>query len=117
MIQAIGKKGKVIGENAPLPAVSERFALIKAMLESLGFDLPCLGSTIPGVKDILHYEELMFDPLEEESLLQKIRGFFSDRQFFDKVKILCQERKDVFLFDWKERVFEMITGTPTSLIK
>lgn len=88
-----------------------------AMLEALGVGLACMGSNIPGIKDILQYEDLMFDPLEEESLLQKIQGFFSDKQFFDKVKILCQERKDIFVFDWKERVFEMITGAPTSLIK
>ncbi len=88
-----------------------------ALLEALGVGLACMGSNIPGIKDILHYEDLMFNPLEEESLLQKIQGFFSDRQFFDKVKLLCQERKDVFVFDWEERVFEMITGTPTSLIK
>ncbi|MGA2318552.1 MAG: glycosyltransferase family 4 protein [Thermodesulfobacteriota bacterium] len=98
-----------------LPSLNE--GMPNAMLEALGLGLPCLGSTIPGVKDILQYEELMFDPLEEESLLQKIQGFFSDRQFFDKVKRLCQERKDIFVFDWEERVFEMITGTPTSLIK
>jgi threonine dehydrogenase-like Zn-dependent dehydrogenase len=31
MIQAIIKKGKVIGENVPLPLVSERSALVKVM--------------------------------------------------------------------------------------
>jgi glycosyltransferase involved in cell wall biosynthesis len=98
-----------------LPSLSE--GMPNAMLEALGVGLACMGSNIPGIKDIFHYEDLMFDPLEEESLLQKIQGFFSDRQFFDKVKRLCQERKDVFAFDWEERVFEMITGTPTSLIK
>jgi glycosyltransferase involved in cell wall biosynthesis len=98
-----------------LPSLSE--GMPNALLEALGAGLPCMGSNIAGIKDILQYEELMFDPLEEESLLQKIQGFFSDRHFFDKVKRLCQERKDVFVFDWKERVFEMITGTPTSLIK
>jgi glycosyltransferase involved in cell wall biosynthesis len=98
-----------------LPSLSE--GMPNALLEALGVGLACMGSNIPGIKDILHYEDLMFDPLEEESLLQKIQGFFSDRQFFDKVKRLCQERKDVFVFDWEERVFEMITGTPTSLIK
>ncbi len=98
-----------------LPSLSE--GMPNALLEALGVGLACIGSNIPGIKDILHYEDLMFDPLEEESLLQKIQGFFSDRQFFDKVKILCQERKAVFVFDWEQRVFEMITGTPTSLIK
>ncbi len=98
-----------------LPSLSE--GMPNALLEALGVGLACMGSNIPGIKDILHYEDLMFDPLEEESLLQKIQRFFSDRQFFDKVKRLCQERKDVFVFDWEERVFEMITGAPTSLIK
>ena len=98
-----------------LPSINE--GMPNALLEALGVDLACKGSNIPGIKDILHYEDLMFDPLKEKSLLQKIQGFFSDRQFFDKVKRLCQERKDVLVFDWEERVFEMITGTPTSLIK
>jgi hypothetical protein len=31
MIQAIIKKGEVIGENVPLPLVSERSALVKVM--------------------------------------------------------------------------------------
>ncbi len=98
-----------------LPSLSE--GMPNALLEALGVGLVCMGSNIAGIKDILHYEDLMFDPLEEESLLQKIQGFFSDRQFFDKVKRLCQERRGVFVFDWEERIFEMITGTPTSLIK
>jgi glycosyltransferase involved in cell wall biosynthesis len=89
-----------------LPSLSE--GMPNALLEALGVGLACMGSNIPGIKDILHYEDLMFDPLEEESLLQKIQGFFSDRQFSDKVKRLCQERKDVFVFDWKEKAFEMI---------
>jgi glycosyltransferase involved in cell wall biosynthesis len=89
-----------------LPSLSE--GMPNALLEASGVGLACMGSNIPGTKDILHYEDLMFDPLEEESLLQKIPGFFSDRQFVDKVKRLCQERKDVFVFDWKERAFEMI---------
>jgi len=88
---------------------STREGMPNAMLEALGVGLPCMGSNIPGIKDILHYEDLMFDPLEKESLLQKIQGFFSDRQFFDKVKRLCQERKKAFTFDWKEKVFQMAT--------
>lgn len=90
-----------------LPSLSE--GMPNAMLEALGSGLPCMGSNIPGIKDIFQYEDLMFDPLEEESLLQKIQGFFSDRQFFDKVKALCEERKEVFHFDWSERVFQMVT--------
>jgi glycosyltransferase involved in cell wall biosynthesis len=88
-----------------------------AMLEALGAGLPCIGSKIAGVKDILQHEDLMFDPHDEKTVVDKIQQLFTDRQFLDKVKRLCQERKNVFVFDWKERVFEVITGTPTSLIK
>jgi glycosyltransferase involved in cell wall biosynthesis len=108
---------KILGAADLFVLPSTKEGMPNALLEALGVGLPCMGSNIPGIKDILHYEDLMFDPLEEESLLQKIQGFFSDRQFFDKVMRLCQERKDIFVFDWKERVFEMITGTPTSVIK
>ena len=79
------------------------------LLEALGLNLPCLGSNIPGIKDILQYEELMFDPSDEEALSTKIKQFFSDDQYFQKIKGLCQERKRAFLFDWKERMFQAVT--------
>lgn len=80
------------------------------MLEALGSDLPCIGSNIPGIRDILQYEELMFDSLNEKAIVQKIWRFFSDNEFYKKLKCLCQERKKVFLFDWKEKVFQMVVG-------
>jgi glycosyltransferase involved in cell wall biosynthesis len=80
------------------------------MLEALGCDLPCLGSRIPGIEDILQYEELMFDPSDEETVVTKIKQFFSDDQYSRKIKGLCQERKKAFIFDWKERMFQTVTG-------
>jgi len=93
-----------------LPSLSE--GMPNALLEALGAGLPCLGSNIAGVKDILQYDELLFDPLNENNLGDKIRRFFSDCQFYDKVKNFCQGRKGVFNFDWKERVIEMVLGRP-----
>jgi glycosyltransferase involved in cell wall biosynthesis len=97
------------------PSLSE--GMPNAMLEALGVGLPCMGSNIAGIKNILQYEELMFVPQDEKALTNKIQQFFTEKQFFDKVKRLCQQRKDLFVFDWKERAFEMITETSTSLIK
>ena len=55
----------------------------------------------------------MFDPLDEKAIAQKIERTFTDSQFFDTVKELCQERKKVFIFDWKEKLFQMTTkSTP-----
>ncbi len=47
-----------------------------AMLEALGLDLPCLGSNIPGIKDILQYDELLFDPFDVESFSSEFKGYF-----------------------------------------
>jgi glycosyltransferase involved in cell wall biosynthesis len=98
-----------------LPSLSE--GMPNSMLEALGAGLLCIGSNIPGIRDILEYDELTFDPHDENALFVKIYQLFSDQQFFHKIKKICQKRKDSFDFDWKEKVFEMITETPTSLIK
>ena len=96
-----------------LPSLSE--GMPNAMLEALGVGLPCMGSNIAGIKDILQYKELMFDAQDEKTLADKIQQLFTDQQFLDKVKRLCQTRKNVFAFDWKERVFEIVTSTPVGL--
>lgn len=88
---------------------SKKEGMPNVMLEALGFGLPCMGSDIPGIRDILQYNELLFDPLDEKNLVDKIQQVFFDSQFSDKVKRLCQERKEVFEFDWKDRIFQMVT--------
>jgi glycosyltransferase involved in cell wall biosynthesis len=90
-----------------LPSLNE--GMPNAMLETLGFGLPCIGSDIPGIMDILHYEELLFDPQNEIGLVNRIHRFFSDNQFSDKMKRLCEERKETFSFDWKEKLFQTVT--------
>ena len=79
-----------------LPSLNE--GMPNAMLEALGSGLPCMGSNIPGIRDILQYEELMFDPQDEEALVNKIQQLFTDRQFLDKVKRLCQDEKGCLRF-------------------
>ncbi len=99
-----------------LPSKSE--GMPNTMLEALGFDLPCFGSRVPGITDILHYEELMFDPLDEKTIADKIRQIFLNNRFLEKVRDLCQQRKKVFIFDWNERVFQTVTkGIPSATVK
>jgi glycosyltransferase involved in cell wall biosynthesis len=88
---------------------SLREGMPNAMLEALGCDLPCLGSDISGIRDILEYEQLIFDPRDKKTLVTKIQNFFNGRHFFDEVKSLSRERKNAFEFDWKEKVFKTIT--------
>jgi glycosyltransferase involved in cell wall biosynthesis len=91
-----------------LPSKNE--GMPNVMLEALGCDLPCMGSNIAGIEDILSYGELLFDPLDETMLANKLRRVFSDAQYCSQIERLCQGRKVAFIFDWKKKVFEMVTG-------
>jgi glycosyltransferase involved in cell wall biosynthesis len=93
-----------------LPSLSE--GMPNALLEALGLNMACMGSWIPGIKDILQYEELMFDPEDGRAIADKVNRFLSDEQHANHILQLCHERKNNFLFDWKERAFQMITQRP-----
>ncbi|MEM2117384.1 MAG: glycosyltransferase family 4 protein [Thermoplasmata archaeon] len=96
-----------------LPSLKE--GMPNALLEALSLGLPCIGSRIPGIQDILKYDELLFDPLNEEMLAKKIRDILFDQHFLKRVKTLCEERKKEFIFDWKEKVFQIVTQEVSSV--
>ncbi len=75
-----------------LPSLKE--GMPNVLLEALGCDVPCLGSNIPGIRDILWHDELMFDPDDEEVLTHKIGTFFLRPElFFNLVVQLCLQKK------------------------
>lgn len=88
---------------------SKNEGMPNALLEALGLGLPCIGSRIPGIIDILQYEELMFNPSDEEAIVDKVSRVFSDVQYSNYIASLCQERKETFLFNWKEKMFLLAT--------
>ncbi len=90
-----------------IPSLNE--GMPNALLEAIGCDLPCLGSDIPGINDILHYKDLLFDPVNLETIANRIRRFFSDEQYTNHLIQLIRKRKKIFVFDWKEKVFQLIT--------
>jgi len=90
-----------------LPSKSE--GMPNAILEALGLGLPCIGSRIPGIIDVLRHEELLFDPLDEETLVTKLGRLLSDAQYLNDITGLCLERKETFLFDWKEKMYLLAT--------
>jgi glycosyltransferase involved in cell wall biosynthesis len=93
-----------------LPSLNE--GMPNTLLEAIGLNLPCLGSRIPGIKDILCHDELMFDPLDKEVIAEKVSHFFSNDKYSNHVLQLCRERKEPFSFDWKEKAFQMVTQRP-----
>lgn len=90
-----------------LPSTNE--GMPNALLEALGCNTPCFGSNIPGIRDILCHDELMFDPYDEGALIQKVVRFFADGVYARKISKLCLEQKEKLCFDWKEWVVERVT--------
>ncbi len=101
---------KVLSASDLFIMPSAKEGMPNVILEALAVGLPVIGSYIPGIRDILQYEELMFDPSDEEVLSKKIRGILSDFSYLRKIKSLCEERKNAFVFDWKEKVFQVVTN-------
>lgn len=97
----------LVADLFALPSKSE--GMPNVILEALGLGVPCIGSRIPGIKDVLRYEELLFDLLDEEALANKVGRFLSDAQYSNYIAGLCRERKEHFLFDWKEKMLLLVT--------
>ena len=108
------KLWKILGAADLFVFPSLKEGMPNVLLEALGADLPCLGSRIPGIRDILLHEELMFDPGDEKAVAAKIGRFFSDDQHSHYLMELCRERKEKFTFDWKENVFQLVTQRTAS---
>lgn len=89
-----------------LPSLSE--GMPNALLEALGAGLACVGNNIPGIKDILQYDDLLFEALDGKNMTDKIGRILSDRHYFEKVKRFCEARQEPFRFDWRERLFQTI---------
>ncbi|MCK4784597.1 MAG: glycosyltransferase family 4 protein, partial [Desulfobacteraceae bacterium] len=88
-----------------LPSVSEGCPL--SLLEALGLGVPCLGSRIPEIQEILHYEELLFDAANEEELTQKLIST-KKKEALVLWRELCQERRALYTFDWDKRLIDTL---------
>jgi glycosyltransferase involved in cell wall biosynthesis len=83
-----------------LPSLSEGCPL--SLLEALGLGVSCLGSRIPEIREILYYEELLFDPMNEEDLTQRLLSC-RDSKTLALCRELCEERRAIYAFEWHTR--------------
>jgi len=81
-----------------------------ALLEAIGYNIPCFGSDIPEIREILRDNNLLFS-LDEEgiekaaSLTAKV---YSDNNILTHIKSLISEERKRFSFDWKNRLCDII---------
>ncbi|MEW5804259.1 MAG: glycosyltransferase, partial [bacterium] len=85
-----------------------------ALLEALGCGVPCLGTEIDEITEVLRYEDLLF-PLDcHEVLVNKIKRLRFDADFYQRARMLSHERCNHFLFDWEQEIVKMVTSGDTT---
>jgi glycosyltransferase involved in cell wall biosynthesis len=73
-----------------------------SLLEALGCGCVCLGSNIPEIKEILFYDELLFELNSPLFLAQKIERIIANKEYRLWLKKMCTERKNQFCFNWED---------------
>jgi glycosyltransferase involved in cell wall biosynthesis len=79
-----------------------------ALLEALSCKIPCLGSKIPEIAEILETDELLFSLSSTEELTKKIDRSISDPFYLKKLLELSLKRKNDYFFDWDKRAVELV---------
>jgi glycosyltransferase involved in cell wall biosynthesis len=78
------------------------------LLEALGCETPCIGSNIGGIAEVLYCDDLLFKPLNVEELTKELDKSVKDKEYYKKVKDLCLKRRKKFIFDWHEKVINIL---------
>jgi glycosyltransferase involved in cell wall biosynthesis len=84
------------------------------LLEALGCGVPCLGSRIPEVAEILAEDELLFSIADEAELVSKLKKIFSDAGYYKRIGELSSACSQKFFFDWNKKVTECIISLDCS---
>lgn len=79
------------------------------LLEALACNIPCMGSRIPEIGEILHNDELQFGLDSTEELTRKIRRASTDPAYAQYLAQLSARRKQAYVFDWNHEAVRIIT--------
>lgn len=79
------------------------------VLESIYCEAVTLGTKVSGIEVLLKYDELLFPPLNEDIIVDKILKLLNDKGSWTNAKKLIKNRKNKFVFDWKEKMSKTIT--------
>ena len=90
-----------------LPTLHEGFP--NSLLDALSVGIPCLGSRISELEEVLHYDELLFSLNSYEELVRKMKELAANALYRLNVRELSNKRAKVFLFNWDEAVVNAVT--------
>lgn len=87
------------------PSIYEGFGL--PLLEAMASNCPVLASNIPPVKEIISNQDLLFDPLDQKEIYEKIKDCLNLEG--EKKQILLDSYKDILKeFTWQKAAEKMI---------
>jgi glycosyltransferase involved in cell wall biosynthesis len=79
-----------------------------ALMEAMGYGLPCLASRIPEVTEVLQDESLHFDPHSKQELVTKLRQFMTDSHYVQQVKERTAADRRRYIFDWDSQIIRLL---------
>jgi len=91
-----------------LPTLHEGFP--NSLLDAFSAGVPCIGSRIDEIKEVLYYDDLLFDVNDVTELTFKISNAVNRSEYFHHISRLSLERAHKFCFDWDENILEIITS-------
>lgn len=81
-----------------------------ALLEAMGYGLPCLASNIPEIVEILRDPELTFDPHDMTALGNKLERFMQSPAYAEKLLAKTAVHQQRYRFDWDQRIVALINS-------
>lgn len=80
-----------------------------ALLEAMGYGLPCLASRIPEISEVLPDFELTFDPKHANDLAHRLEECFVDPNYLKRLATKTAACKARFSFDWDEAIVQLVS--------
>lgn len=81
-----------------------------ALLEAMGYGLPCLASNIPEIREILPDPELLFNPHDPAELASKLERFLRLPGYAGVIQAKTTQCTARYTFDWDQRMVELVAA-------
>lgn len=85
-----------------------------ALMEAMGYGLPCLASRIPEVTEVLRDETLHFNPNSKQELVEKLTKFMTDTIYAQQIQSRTAADRKRYVFDWDSRIVQLINNSKNS---
>lgn len=78
------------------------------LLEAIGSGIPSIGSNRGGIKEILEYDELLFEPEDFREIADKMSKILGNRLSYQEAVKNIEKRQKKFRFDWEKKAIGLL---------